>query len=108
MYGVKVHLVKKMSLFQEKLKFSMECTEWASHAVESRVFSANNLLNLSTLHLTGIRGPLIENHPENKLSCLLSKPAKSCFRQYSMQNNTFKLRFAATVPVVLPVMSMPV
>lgn len=43
--------------FQKKLKLSKKCTEWRVHAVESQVFSANNLLNLSKRLLIGGRLP---------------------------------------------------
>ena len=60
--------LKRCLWFQKKLKLSIKFSEWTVHAVESHVFSANSLLNLSSHFLTGSRGPLINTSAFRELT----------------------------------------
>ena len=54
----------KRCLRSEKiLKLLIKCTEWSAHANKSHLFSASNLLNLSSPPLTCGTGPLMFNNP---------------------------------------------
>ena len=70
-----------MSVVPEKVEMVIMCTEWMKHAVESHMFTTNNLLNLSTPLLTGGRGPLI-----NTLT----------FRELTVYNRSQKSRFSTS------------
>ena len=54
---------------QKMLKLSMNCREWLLvHAIESHLFSANSLPNLSAPPLTGGIGPLINTFAFRELT----------------------------------------
>ena len=53
--------------------------EWSAHANKSNLFSANNLLNLSSPPLTGGTGPLMNTTAFSELT-VFNNPMKSRFR----------------------------
>ena len=82
--------LKRCLRSQKKLKLSMKCSEWTVQAVESHVFSANNLLNLSTPFLTGGRGPLITTSAFSELTVLNRSPKS----RFSTSDCCFTTSFA--------------
>ncbi len=70
--------LKRCLQSQKNLKLSVKFTEWTVHAIESHVFCANNLLNLSASVLTGGRGSLINTSAFRELT-VFNTSIKSCF-----------------------------
>ena len=71
--------LKRCLRSQKMLKLLIKCTEWSAHANKSHLFSASNLLNLSSPPRTGGTGPLMNTVAFSELT-MFNNPMKSRFR----------------------------
>lgn len=71
--------LKRCFLSRKMLKLSIKFIERALHAVASHLFSASNLLNLSSPLLTGRSGPLMDTNLLRELT-LFNRSVKSFLR----------------------------
>ena len=71
--------LKRCLRSQKMLKLLIKCTEWSAHANKSHLFSASNLLNLSSPPLTGGTSQLMNTAAFSELT-LFNDPIMSRLR----------------------------